>query len=142
MTDLTALLTNRNLLKQDSNSYYPYLDEFGEFYGERMEEAATKSRTQSSTVVFAPPVSSMITFETPVPMTNVIPSPAVSVSSSPSVSDSTNAVPPLKDASIFTTPVSPDFTHSIPSHKCPICKEVYMETDIDICLEKNKFYVL
>ena len=107
-----------------------------------MEEAATKSTTQSSTVVSAPAVSLMITFETPVPMTNVIPSPAVSVSSSLSVPASTNAVPPLKDGSIFNTPVSPDFIHFIPSHKCPICKEVYMETDIDICLEKNKFHIL
>ena len=40
-TDLTALLTNRNLLKQDPNSYYPTLDELDEFYGEPMEEAAT-----------------------------------------------------------------------------------------------------
>ena len=35
-TDLTALLTNRNLLKQDPNSYYPTLDELDEFYGEPM----------------------------------------------------------------------------------------------------------
>ena len=141
-TDLTALLTNRNLLKQDPNSYYPTLDELDEFYGEPMEEAATITTSQSSTILSAPLVPSMITFETPVPMTNVIPSPAVSVSSSLSVPASTNAVPPLKDASIFNTPASPDFIHSIPSHKCPICKEVYMETDIDICLEKNKFYIL
>ena len=35
-TDLTSLLTNRNLLKQDPNSYYPTLDELDEFYGEPM----------------------------------------------------------------------------------------------------------
>ena len=81
----------------------------------------------------------MIAFETPVPTTNVLPSPVVSVSSSPSVSTSTNTVPSLKDASIYTKPVSPDVIHSIPSHKCPIRKEMYVETDIeahvDICLE-------
>ena len=83
----------------------------------------------------------MIAFETPVPTTNVLPSPAVSVSSSPSVPASTNAVPPLKNASIYTTPASPDVIHSIPLHKFPICKEIYVESDIeahvDICLEKS-----
>ena len=83
----------------------------------------------------------MIAFETPVPTTNVLPSPAVSVSSSPSVPASTNAVPPLKDASIYTKSASPDVIHSILSHKCPICKEMFVETDIeahvDICLEKS-----
>ena len=83
----------------------------------------------------------MIAFETPVPTTNVLPSPAVSVSSSPSVPASTNAVPPLKDASIYTKPAFSDVIHSIPSHKCPICKEMYVKTDIeahvDICLEKS-----
>ena len=63
----------------------------------------------------------------------------VSVSSSPSVPAST--VPPLKDASIYTKPAFPNVIHSIPSHKCPICKEMYVETDIeahvDICLEKS-----
>ena len=92
-------------------------------------------------MVSAAPVSSMIAFETPVPTTNVLPSPVVSVSSSPSVPTSTNTVPSLKDASIYTKPVSPDVIHSIPSHKCPICKEMYVETDIeahvDICLEKS-----
>ena len=39
--DLTAVLTNQNLLKQDPNKYYPTLDELDEFYGEPMEEAAT-----------------------------------------------------------------------------------------------------
>ena len=52
-----------------------------------------------------------------------------------------HAVPPLKDKSIYTTPASTDVIHSIPSHKCPICKEMYVETDIeahvDICLEKS-----
>ena len=63
----------------------------------------------------------------------------VSVSSSPSVPAST--VPPLKDASIYTKPAFPNVIHSIPSHKCPICKEMYVETDIeahvDICLEES-----
>ena len=140
-TDLIALLINLNLLKQDPNSFYPTLDELDEFYGEPMEEATTITTTQSSTTVSAVPVFSMIAFETPVPTTNVLPSPAVSVSSSPSVPASTNAVPPLKDASIYTTPASPDVIHSIPSHKCPICKEINVETDIevhvDICLEKS-----
>ena len=45
-TDLTALLTNRNLLKQDPNSYYPTLDELDKFYGEPMEEATTITTTQ------------------------------------------------------------------------------------------------
>ena len=143
-TDLKALLTNQNLLKQDPNSYYPTLDELDEFYGEPMEEAATITTSQSSTTLSAPPVSSMITFETPVPMTNVIPSPEVSVSSSLSVPVSINAVPPLKDASISTAPAFPDVIHSIPSHKCPICKEMYIETNIeahvDICLEKKILY--
>ena len=106
-----------------------------------MEEATTITTTQSSNTVSAVPVSSMIVFETPVPTTNVLPSPAVSVSSSPSVPASTNAVPPLKDASIYTKPAFSDVIHSIPSHKCPICKEMYLETDIearvDICLEKS-----
>ena len=140
-TDLKALLTNQNLLKQDPNRYYPTLDEFDEFYGEPMEEAATITTSQSSTILSAPPVSSMITFETPVPIINVIPSPAVSVSSSLSVPLSINAVPPLKDASISTTPAFPDVILSIPSYKCPICKEMYIETNIeahvDICLEKK-----
>ena len=109
-----------------------------------MEEAATITTSQSSTILSAPPVSSMITFETPVPMTNVIPSPEVSVSSSLSVPVSINAVPPLKDASISTAPAFPDVIHSIPSHKCPICKEMYIETNIeahvDICLEKKILY--
>ena len=137
-TDLTALLTNRNLLKQDPNRYYPTFDELDEC-GEPMEEATTINTTQSSNTVSAAPVSSMIAFETPVPTTNVLPSPAVSVSSSPSVPASTNAVPPLKDASIYTKPAFSDVIHSIPSHKCPICKEMYVKTDIeahvDICLE-------
>ena len=106
-----------------------------------MEEATTITTTQSSNTVSAVPVSSMIVFETPVPTTNVLPSPAVSVSSSPSVPASTNAVPPLKDASIYTKPAFSDVIHSIPSHKCPICKEMYVKTDIeahvDICLEKS-----
>ena len=44
-TDLTALLSNRNLLKQDTNSYYPTLDELDEFYDEQMEEATTITTT-------------------------------------------------------------------------------------------------
>ena len=68
-TDLTALLTNQNLLKQDPNSYYPTLDELDEFYGEQLEEATTMSTTQSSTTVSAVPVSSIIAFEIPVPTT-------------------------------------------------------------------------
>ena len=105
-----------------------------------MKEATTITSTQSSNTVSAAPVFSMIAFEWLVPTTNMLLSPAVSVSSSPSVPASTNAVPPLKDVSIYTTPASPDVIHSIPSHKCPICKEMYVETDIeahvDICLEK------
>ena len=93
--DLTALLSNRNLLKQDTNSYYPTLDELDEFYGEQMEEATTITTTQSSNTVSAAPLSLMIAFETPVPTTNVLPSPALSVSLSPSVSASTNAVAPV-----------------------------------------------
>ena len=74
-TDLIALLTNRNLLKQeDPNSYYPTLDELDDFYGEPIEEATTITTTQSSNMVFAEPVSSMIAFDTPVPTTNVLPS--------------------------------------------------------------------
>ena len=140
-TDLTALLTNQNLLKQDHNSYYPTLEELDEFYGEPMEKATTITTTQSSNMASAAPVSSMIAFETPVSTTNGLPSPAVSVSSSPSASASTNTVPLLKDASIYTKPASPDVIPSIPSHKCPICKEMHVETDIeahvDICLEKS-----
>ena len=68
-TDLTALLTNQNLLEQDPNSYYPTLDELDEFYGEQLEEATTMSTTQSSTTVSAVPVSSIIAFEIPVPTT-------------------------------------------------------------------------
>ena len=45
-TDLTALLTNQNLLKQDPNSY----------------EATTITTTQSSNTVSAAPESSMIAF--------------------------------------------------------------------------------
>ena len=135
-TDLIALLTNRNLLKQGPNSYYPTLDELDKFCGKPMEEATTITTTQSSTTVSDAPVSSMIAFETPVPTTNVLPSPAVSLSPSPSVPASTNAVPPLKDASIYTTPASPDTIHSIPSHKCPICIETDIEAHMDICLEK------
>ena len=138
---MTALLTNRNLLKPDPDSYYPTLDELDEFYGKPMEEGTTITTTQSSTTASAPPVSSMIPFEAPVPVTNVIPSPAVSVSSPQSFPATTNAVPLLKNASISTTPASPDVIHSIPSHKCLICKEMYIETDIethvDICLEKT-----
>ena len=140
-TDLTALLTNRNLLKQDPDSYYPTLHELDELYREPMEEAPTITTTRSSTTLFAPLLSSMIPFEALVPVTNVIPSPAVSVSSSQSVPVSINAVSPLKNASISTTPASPVVIHSIPSHKCPICKEMYIATDIeehvDICLEKT-----
>ena len=140
-TDLTAPLTNRNLLKQDPISYYPSLDELDKFYGEPMEEATTITTTQSSTTVSAVPVSSMIAFETLAPSTTVLPSPAVSVSSSPSVPASTNVVPPLKDANIYTTLASPDVIHSILSRKCPICKEMYVETDIEahvgISLEKS-----
>ena len=140
-TDLTALLTNRNLLKQDPNSYYPTLDELDEFYDEPMEEATTITATQSSNTVSAASVSSVIVFETPVPTTNVLRSPAVLVSSSPSVPASTNAVPPSKDASIYTKPAFPDVIHSILSHKCSICKEMFVGTDIeahvDICLEKS-----
>ena len=81
-----------------------------------------------------------MSFEAPVPVTNVILSPAVSVSSSQSVPASTN---PLKNASISTTPASPVVIHSIPSHKCPIYKETYIETDIeahvDTCLEKINY---
>ena len=79
-------------------------------------------------------------FEAPVPVANLILSPAVSVSSSQSVSARTN---PLKNASISTTPASPVVIHSIPSHKCPIYKEMYIETDIeahvDTCLEKTNY---
>ena len=79
-------------------------------------------------------------FETPVPVTNVILSPTVSVSSSQSVPASTN---PLKNASISTTPASPVVIHSIPSHKCQIYKETYIETDIEVhldtCLEKTNY---
>ena len=79
-------------------------------------------------------------FETPVPVTNVILSPTVSVSSSQSVPASTN---PLKNASISTMPASPFVIHSISSHKCPIYKEMYIETDIeahvDTCLEKTNY---
>ena len=106
-----------------------------------MEETTTINTIQSSVTLFAPPVSSMIPFEAPVPVTNVIASPVVSVSSSQSVPASTNAVPPLKNANISTTPASPVAIHSILSNKCPICKEMYIETDIeahlDICLEKT-----
>ena len=52
-TDLTALPTNQNLLKQDPNSYYPNLDELDEFYGEPMEEATTITTTQSSNICCA-----------------------------------------------------------------------------------------
>ena len=45
-TDLTTLLTNKNLLKQDPDSYYPTLDELDDFYGEPTEEAATITPTQ------------------------------------------------------------------------------------------------
>ena len=79
--DLTALLANRNLLKQDPECYYPTPDELYKFYGKPMEEAATINTTQSSTVLSAPPVSSMIPSEAPFPVTNLILSPADSVSS-------------------------------------------------------------
>ena len=106
-----------------------------------MEEATTTTTPQSSNTVSVAPVSSMIAFERTVPTANVLSSPVVLVSSFPSVPPSTNAVPPLKDASIYTKPASPDAIHSISSHKCPICKEMYVETDIeahvDICLEKS-----
>ena len=52
-TDLTALPTNQNLLKQDPNSYYPNLDELDEFYGEPVEEATTITTTQSSNICCA-----------------------------------------------------------------------------------------
>ena len=39
------------------------------------------------------------------------------------------------------TPVSSDVIHSTPLRKCPICKEIYIETDIearvDVFLEKT-----
>ena len=79
--DLTALQPNRNLLKQDPDSYYPTLDELYEFYGKPMEEAATINTTQSSTALSAPPVSLMIPLEAPVPVTILILSPADSASS-------------------------------------------------------------
>ena len=83
----------------------------------------------------------MTRFEAPVPVKNVIPSPAVSVPSSPSVPASTNAVPSIKNTSISTTPASPGITHFVPSYKCPICKEIYIETNIEghvnIDLEKT-----
>ena len=85
------------------------------------EEATTITTTQSSNTVSAAPVSSMIAFESPAPTTKVLPSPAFSVSSCPSVPASTNAVPPLKDVSIYIKPASPDVIHSIPSHKFVNC---------------------
>ena len=69
----------------------PYLDTF------HAVEATAITKTQSSTTLYAPPWSSIIPFEAPVPATNVIPSPAVSVSSTTSVLASTNAVPSLKN---------------------------------------------
>ena len=136
---MTALLTNQNLLKQDPDSYYPTHDEVD--YGEPMEVVATITTTQSTTPLSARPVSSMIPFEVPVPVKNVIPSPAVSVSPSPSVPAGTYAVPSIKNTSISTTPASPDVISFVPSHKCPIGKEIHVETDIErhveISLEKT-----
>ena len=127
--------------RQDPDSYYPTLDESDKFSCEPIQEAATTTTTHFSTTLSAPPVSSMIPFEAPVPVTNVIPSPAVSISSSQSVPASINAVPRLKNASISTRPASSVVIHAIPSHKCPICKEMYIKTDIeahvDIFLEKT-----
>ena len=93
---MTALLTNRNLLKQEPDNYYPTLGELDEFYGEPMEEAATIITTQSSTMLSAPPVSFRIPFEARAPVTNVILSPVVSLSLPPAVPVSTNAVPSKK----------------------------------------------
>ena len=106
---MTALLTNRNLLKQEPDNYYPTLGELDEFYGEPMEEAATITTTQSSTILSAPPVSFRIPFEAPASVTNVIPFPVVSLSL-PQQFPLAQMQFLLKNASIFT------MTASLPYH--------------------------